>query len=131
MEHISRFDTKRNSYLTQLANSSLHHHAENSLFRDKIMIGKNTLDSYGIGKTHTRRYVDSRTNNYDGIHLLGPSGCEDLTRNMISILKDSLKESTTEPWSIQSTRRPATPILLNSSPEVSTVNRFDVFNQGN
>ena len=75
--------------------------------------------------------IETKSNRYDGIHLLGPSGCRDLTRNIVNILKAGLREKTSGNWSIPSTQRYANLVQLTSSPQIAIANRFDVFNQGN
>ena len=90
MEHIPRFDSKRNAYLSKLANSSLLHCVKNSPLSKQIIIGRHQLESFGVGKTYQRRYGNILSGKHNGIHLSGPSGCHDLAENMINILKDSL-----------------------------------------
>ena len=66
---------------------------------------------------------------YNGIHLLGPSGCQDLAENMVHILKESLETDIGE-WKTQK-KTGFTPVLTQTT-QMITSNRFDVLsNQGN
>ena len=39
--------------------------------KDKIVIGRHSLESPGVGKTHLTRYKDYTTGMYDGVHFYG------------------------------------------------------------
>ena len=93
MEHLPRFDNKLNSNLAKLANTTLSKLWEDSCFKDKIVIGKHLLIDYGVGKTHNSRYGNLETGKYDGIHLYGPSGAWEYTKNLNNILSSAIQRN--------------------------------------
>ena len=129
MEHIPRFDGKRKTYLANLANKSLQNHVNNSPLRNQIIIGKHCLSSYGVGNTHSKRYVNPFTGKYDGIHFFGPSGTADLTSNMIHVLKEGLDGCDKTAWNSQ--RRPGSSRSIAAPISTPVSNRFEVLAQGN
>ena len=92
MEHHTRFDDINKAHLARFANNHLNHLVTFSSMKEKILIGRHSLEGFGIGITHKKRYIDTRTGLYDGIHLWGPSGQSDYTSSVIKILQLSLPE---------------------------------------
>ena len=85
IEHHPRFDNDTKAQLSKLSNKIYQElHASSSL-KDKIIIGKHDLHSYGIGKTYVARYQDMRNNKHDGVHLFGPTGNRDYSKSLIPI----------------------------------------------
>ena len=144
MEHPPRFDAKEidptslKSKLARLANATLSQLWLNSHLKDKIIIGRHSLESTGFGDQHLARYRNTRTGRYDGIHFYGPSGCTDYTNSVKTILMLALSEinqtkSSKESGPAQSnnhsyfqqTRYQNKP---NYQPTVKTANMFSVFN---
>ena len=92
MEHHPRFDSPVNSKLAGLANTTLSQLWVISPLKDKIIIGRHSLESYGTGATHLARYQDYNTGRYDGVHLYGRTGCRDYTDSVKTILRLALPE---------------------------------------
>ena len=122
MEHAPRFDNDRNNHLAQFANTTFHDLVAKSPACNKIFIGHHNLNSYGVGKTHNLRYLQSRTGKYDGLHFLGPAGPRDLSESMINIINASLRSENIEGTAHTSKQ---------NSPVISTSNRFSILNQEN
>ena len=87
-----RFDHEENSNLAILANRTLSGLASKSRLRHHIYVGRHSFYSHGIGITHEKRYWDQRSGLYDGVHLRGPTGCNDFTKSVVRILEQSLPE---------------------------------------
>ena len=132
MEHIPSFDTKRNTYLSQLANSYLNSCVKNSPLSQNIIVGNHCLDSFGAGKTHQRRYVNSVSGLYDGVLLQGPNGCQDLTMNMINILNKGLQNVVNVSRNVQKRSITSSVLDVEKVQSIPISNRFEVLStQGN
>ena len=94
LEHSPRFDTKTNTKLAELGNQKLKQLLDESPLKDRMVIGHHSLGSYGIGKTFDKRYRNSLTGCFDGVHFYGPCGGRDYTKSLISILSTNLKDMT-------------------------------------
>jgi hypothetical protein len=92
MEHPPRFDDQIKSKLAQLANSTLSQLWVISPLKDKIIIGRHSLESLGVGNSHLARYKDYSTGRYDGVHLYGQNGVRDYTDSVNSIFLMALSE---------------------------------------
>ena len=57
----------------------------NSQFKDKIFIGNHNIDC--TGAIRESRYRETKTNRFDGIHLIGSSGKKAYTKSVLNILK--------------------------------------------
>ena len=86
MEHSPRFDNETNSNLAILANSTLSQLWVLSPHKDRIAVGRHSLESPGIGSTHLGRYKNRTTGQYDGVHLYGSTGVRDYTDSIKTIL---------------------------------------------
>ena len=86
MEHPPRFDGKHKSELTKLANSTLGQLWVLSPLKGRIVIGRHSLESPGVGPTHLARYKDHNTGRYDAVHFYGRSGVRDYTDSIKSIM---------------------------------------------
>ena len=118
LEHVPRFDSQTNSALAKLANATLQNLCLHSQLKNKINVGKHNLESYGVGKTHERRYRNTGTGRYDGVHLFGPSGVKDFTESLSSIMLRNLDI-------------PQPEVQIMSSSPILTQNRFTPLSQGN
>ena len=85
MEHPPRFDGLK-SQLGETAKKALRQFQKSSIYKDNIVIGQHSLESPGVGHTHTARYQDYFTGRYDGVHLYGPTGARDYTDSVDSML---------------------------------------------
>ena len=138
MEHPPRFDTpdvdptSLKPKLARLANSTLGQLWLNSALKDKIHIGRHSLESSGAGATHFKRYENIKTGRYDGVHMYGQTGCKDYTNSLKTILMMAMtdfgvgtalagKHNDCEQAEYQRKHQP----------HVQTSNRFSLFNQGN
>ena len=98
MEHPPRFDNHivdPNSLkpnLARLANVTLGQLFLNSPFKDKIVIGRHSLESPGAGPAHDARYVN-RSGRSDGVHFWGVKGREVYTNSVNTILMSALPNS--------------------------------------
>ena len=147
MEHPPRFDkldvdpTCLKPTLARLANSTLGQLWLNSPLKDRIFIGRHSLESYGSGHKHEARYVNQVSGKSDGVHLYGPKGCEDYTKSVKiilaqAILKNNRAKTSTECGTAQPESHSNCPQAkfqrkTTVHPSVATQNRFSVFNQGN
>ena len=86
MEHSPRFDDQRKTELAVVANTILSQLWVTSPFKNKIVIGRHSLVSLGIGSSFLARYKDLATGRYDGVHLYGRTGVRDYTNSVKSIL---------------------------------------------
>ena len=118
MEHSPRFDNETKGQLVKMANSLPEEMLNSSPLKENISIGRHSLHSFGIGKTHSRRYINERSGIYDGIHLLRPTGNADYTKSVSSILNIFNANSLSENRS-------------NIQQLITTQNRFALLNQGN
>ena len=137
MEHTPRFDTPDTDptslkpALAKLANSTLGNLWINSSFKNRIVIGSHSLESFGGGQVHAARYVDHTTGWYDGVHLCGPTGQRDYTRSLKSILMLGLQNSLINAQGGDDHKNcPQAKYqrLMKQNPSVPTQNRFSVFN---
>ena len=91
MEHAPRFDeneldpTGLKPNLAKFANFNLANMCQNSAFKDKITLGKHSLDC-DIGML-TTRYRDERTGRYDGVHMNTGEGRKAHTDSVSLILE--------------------------------------------
>ena len=99
---------------------------EKSLFKDKISIGCHELDDYGVGKTHSNRYVNLKTGKYDGVHYLGPKGSLDYTRSFTNIIHKTVGLKTSA--GLQKNQNYQHPQVHST---MTTQNRFSIFTEGN
>ena len=145
MEHPPRFDlpdvdphsVKPN--LAKLANIHLGQLWLNSSMKEKIFIGRHSLESPGAGAAHFRRYQSSFTGRYDGVHLYGQTGHTDYTNSVKTILSLALPISQPNylaPKFVKTkvkvddhTNCPQA--LYQRHQSVQVKNRFDVLSQGN
>ena len=63
-EHPPRFDDVHKSRLVTLANNTLNQLFENSPFKNRIILGRHSLESSGVGSVHADRYQDYNTGLY-------------------------------------------------------------------
>ena len=146
MEHHPRFDSKTNIKLASIANNTLNHLRAISPLKERILIGKHSLHSYGVGLTHEYRYQDKRTGKYDGVHLYGPTGQKDFTNSVKSIflvnlsdwdsnvLQPELGNNNENPsqWKNVGRKHAANHTQrVHISPTIHTQNRFQSLSQGN
>ena len=124
LEHYPRFDCDTKTMLAQLANKTLSDLITASKLKENICIGKHTMNSYGIGKTHERRYRDPKTGMYDGIHYFGPGGESDLTNNLTRVFSCAKLGNLVKLNSADNQ-------LKSVSPSVPIQNRFNPISQGN
>ena len=149
MEHPPRFDlpdqdphsVKPN--LAKLANIHLGQLWLNSSLKDKIVIGRHSLESPGVGAVHYKRYQNSFTGRYDGVHLYGQRGYTDYTNSVKTILSLALPVSPqysaapklgkkkVKVESDNHTNCPQAQYQRNKYPSIQIRNRFDVLSQGN
>ena len=95
---------------------------ESSSLKHKISIGKHSLEDFGVGKTHSSRYGDPCSLNYDGIHYSGSLGSRDYTRSLATILHKVIPENI---------RHKSVNLPKYSTPSpISTQNRFAIL-EGN
>ena len=93
MEHAPRFDTPEVDPLGlkhKLANFSNNYFLQlwlDSPYKDKIVIGKHTLDC--TNNQRQIRYTDGRTGKYDGVHLYSRDGQIAYTQSVLNILLSS------------------------------------------
>ena len=141
MEHPPRFDDKLvdptllKPTLAKLANSTLGKLWQNCSLKDKIVIGRHSLENSGAVEEHSARYEDQRTGRYDGVHLYGYKGRKDYTNSVKTIFMVALSDNgvgTAQAGNHENC--PQTKYKKNKhQPTVNTKNRFSVFNsnQGN
>ena len=94
--------------------------------KDKISIGCHELDDYGVGKTHSNRYVNLKTGKYDGVHYLGPKGSLDYTRSFTDIILKTVGLKTSA--GLQNNQN-YQHCEVHST--ITTQNRFSIFTEGN
>ena len=155
MEHPPRFDLPDSDphsvkpNLAKVANIHLGQMWLNSPLKDKIFIGRHSLESPGVGAAHFRRYQNSFTGRYDGVHLYGQRGYTDFTNSVKTILSLALpvthqnstadklgkmkvkvvsEDHTNCPQARYQSRMAA---RNNYHPSIQISNRFDALNQGN
>ena len=83
MDHPPRFDDPLRSELAELANSTLSQLWAVSPLKDRVIVGRHNLGSWGMDMN---RFKDINTGKYDGVHLFGPSGRKDYTDSINNIL---------------------------------------------
>ena len=97
MEHAPRFDvsdvdpTGLKPKLALFANSTFAQLWHSSVMKDRIVIGKHSLDC--SGDQISARYRDDRSGKYDGVHLYGSQGKNVYTRSVIQIIRSVLPSS--------------------------------------
>jgi hypothetical protein len=97
MEHAPRFDVFETDpmgikpKLAKLANSTFDDMWSRSSMKDKIIIGKHSLDRGG--NNIAAMYRDSWTGKYDGVHMYSSQGKEAYTRSVLNIIKDQMFQS--------------------------------------
>jgi hypothetical protein len=141
-EHPPRFDTsdvdptslKHN--LVRLANATLGQLWLNSTFKDKICIGRHSLESPGVGASHDARYLNNRSGKYDGVHLYGRTASVDYTNSVKTIMLLAIQEKNiTNGFGTAQGKHDeceqAKYQKKNNHSSVHTSNRFNVLNQGN
>ena len=146
MEHPPRFDTadidpcSLKPNLARLANVALDQLWMNSPFKDRIVIGRHSLESSGNGAAHLSRFQNFNKGRYDGVHLYGQAGCTDYTNSVKTILMMAIpKHNPAQPTSGFGTAQSGTHETCPQAnyqrgkyhPSVQIKNRFDVLNQGN
>ena len=146
MEHPPSFDRVEvdpislKSNLARLANSTLSQLWLNSPLRNKIVIGRHSLESSGSGAAHLTRYENMFTGRYDGVHFYGQTGRRDYTDSVKSIMMLALPEHITTKTSpefdtAQHNNHNSCPQMKHQQKQafqsVPTRNRFSMFNQGN
>ena len=95
VEHAPRFDleevdpTGLKPRLAVFANNTLNKLQHSSEMKDKIVIGKHSLD-----KLHSRMYKDERTGRYDGLHMYGVNGFFMYTESVLKIIQTNQDEAT-------------------------------------
>ena len=75
-----------------MANTTLSQLWVISPLKEKIIIGRHSLESTGVGSSHLGRYKDYTTGRYDGVHLYGRTGVRDYTNSVKSILLIALPD---------------------------------------
>ena len=93
MEHPPRFDDNSRTQSARFANTTLNQLWASSPHKDRIVIGRHSLESPGVGKTHLTRYKDYTTGMYDGVHFYGPAGGKVFTDSVKTILMLALSDS--------------------------------------
>jgi hypothetical protein len=94
MEHAPRYDvsdvdpTGIKPKLAKYANSSLAQMWHDSAMKDRIVIGKHSLDCGG--DQIAARYRDDWSGRYDGVHMYGRNGKNVYTRSVLQIIKSVL-----------------------------------------
>ena len=144
MEHPPRFDTpdmdptSLKPELARIANSTLGQLWLNSPLKEKIHIGRHSLESSGTGATHFKRYENRKTGRYDGVHMYGQSGRKDFTNSLKTIIMMALAEESMADSGVGTALgdnhndcEQAKYQKKNYQPHVQTSNRFSLFNQGN
>ena len=131
MEHAPRFDpeevdpTGLKPSLARYANYNLAQMCNNSAFKDKLSIGKHSLDC-NISML-TTRYRDDKTGRYDGIHMFGREGSIAFTNSVSSILECvlNLQFSHSHCPQAQHTKRESRLRNKNTKYNVSVHNKFE------
>ena len=147
MEHPPRFDLPNvdphsvKPDLAKLANITLGQYWLNSPLKDRIVIGRHSLDSPGSGAAHFRRYQNYQTGRYDGVHLYGQLGCTDYTNSVNTMLSLSLASHSqnqtaafedSKTYSENHTNCPQAMYQRDRyHASLQIKNRFDVLSQGN
>ena len=90
LEHPPRFDSNTRSELVVFANETLKNLIDDPEVHNKIVLGKHSLASFGIGKTFDSRYNNSILKKGDGLHFCGPCGSRDYSESLINILIELL-----------------------------------------
>ena len=112
----------------------------NSPLKDKIFIGRHSLESSGAGAAHFNRYQNKYTGKYDGVHLYGQTGLLDYTNSVKNILMMSVPKHNPDNGPVE--LGTAQPDVHNDCaqakyqrkeyhPTVQTKNRFSPLYQGN
>ena len=101
LEHVSRFDvsnadpTGLKPKLAKFANATLSQLVNNSAMKDKIKMGKHSLDC--SGERINAMYTDNRSGRFDGVHLYGKEGHRAYTSSLLNIIKSVLPKNTASP----------------------------------
>ena len=94
MEHAPRFDVAINdptglkSKLATFANSTLTQLWQSSPMKNKIVVGKHSLDC--PDDMINAWYKDDSSGRYDGVHLYGSRGRDAYTKSVLEIIKSAL-----------------------------------------
>ena len=99
-----------------------------SKLKDKIFIGRHSLESSGSGDVHEGRFVATKSGKYDGVHFWGPKGVSDFTQSIKTIFMLAQLTQKSEFGTAQGLQGKQS---ANYQPTVVTKNRFSTFNQGN
>jgi hypothetical protein len=93
LKHIPRYDLLSSSppglkaSLSKLFNETLDQLLFSSAFKDRVMIGNHNLDC--SGGVLQARYRNIQSQQFDGIHMYGPSGQKAYTASVINILSSA------------------------------------------
>ena len=124
MNHSPRFDSQKMSKLAKMANSILNSELNKSSLKHKISVGVHSLEDFGIGKTHNRRYLNNITGHYDGLHFFGPSGSLEYTKSLAKAMQNNLVNHSTKINKSSTANSQVSSSLLSH-------NRFSVLGEGN
>ena len=153
MKQLPRYDPQNNDLsiskpsLAMLYNVTLTESWSQSSLKKKIFLGEHNVECGGA--VRDARYRDTKTGQYDGVHLLGSSGQKALTLSILNVLENAHITSSVYNSRVaiararhqQNPRKPfrnpaffSAGLRKSRNPNsVSVQNRFDVFNplQGN
>ena len=138
MEHGPRYDEKNvdpiglKSKLAKFANSTFHQMWHTSDMKNRIVVGKHTLDC--AGNQIASRYKDDWTGRYDGVHMYGRHGMLAYTGSVMEIIKSVLptpphSDHTTCPQALyQKEKKMSAPIYQSNKSRYSVPvsNQFDI-----
>ena len=130
VEHAPRFDihevdpTGLKPKLALFANNTLDKLQQSSDMKNKIVLGKHSLD-----KLHSRMYKDERTGRYDGLHMYGVNGFLLYTDSIVKIINSSQDNHDTCPQAGYQRRQKANQQGGKTIYNVPVYNTFDVLNQ--
>ena len=97
LEHPPRFDPQSvdpvglKPQLAKFANLTYSQLWLSSVYKDKIKIGSHKLDC--SENKFSDKYINTKTNRYDGLHMYGVDGKRAYTKNLINIFKDLLQNT--------------------------------------
>ena len=133
MEHAPRHDkpdvdpSGLKSKLAIFANSTLALLLQNSELKDRIVLGKHTLD-VANNKT-AAMYRDDWSGKFDGVHMYGSYGKQAYTRSVSKIMKSSLSNNSSSQTSSSSSIHSSCPQTVYQTKQMFSVpvsNRFNV-----
>ena len=137
MEHSPRFDEKDldpiglKPALVNYANSIFNQLWLDSPFKNKISIGKHSLNTSSSGREHNESYKNTKNGKYDGVHFFGIFGRNKLSGSVQNIFKNSFpkfKSQESNSKTNQKTQQNEEPSQTRYHPSVKVNNRFSVFN---